>query len=301
MKKQKTRRSASARKKAGATRALTGLRRADPKKAAIKRRIRQQRPLHIRMILHPITVMVILCVGVLIIGWTAHVIGDYYTLTAKVAAPPLPDGAVITSPAEATVLAKTPVDVTGTCPDSSYVKLTRNGTFSGVAWCAADNTYLITTDLYAGQNVLQAQDYNITDDAGPSTPSVTVTYNPPAPPPTKNPGTTSGSSSKTSTPKSTTPTTTTSTSSSPLLLSGDFHYQAYFTGRNYAWTLHVSEGKVPYSVVTSWVTARRPARAYRRLETSPSVTSIRKAATSTYLSTSPTATVSQVSCSLSHR
>ncbi len=81
--------------------------------------------------------------------------------------------------------------VSGTCPPSSYVKLNRNGSFSGVGTCSG-NTFQIQTDLSGGANALTAQVYNLTDNEGPAGSSITVYYDettvepsPPTPPPTQ--------------------------------------------------------------------------------------------------------------------
>ena len=68
------------------------------KKVALKRKIRKSLPFHKRLLLHPLSVMVILCVGVFLISWTFRVIADSISVTATVPAPPLTQGAVITSP-----------------------------------------------------------------------------------------------------------------------------------------------------------------------------------------------------------
>jgi hypothetical protein len=248
MKHQKTGPRTGSRKKTTVTQAVTGLRRHDPKRAAIKRRMRRQSPLHKRIILHPLSVMIVLCAGVFITSWTYQVVADYYSLTAKVAAPTLMQPATITSPGDGTVITTSPIDITGTCPTGSYVKLNLNGSFSGAAWCAPDNTFIITTDLSAGQNTLAAQDYNVTDDPGPASPDITVTYSLPVTttaPTTSQPPTATAKTIQQST-------SSTSGTSSPLLLSSDFHYQTYVVGRTYSWTLQASGGVAPYKVLSAW-------------------------------------------------
>lgn len=214
----------------------------DPKKAAIKRRIRRRQPLHKRLVLHPLSIMIILCAGIFIAGWTFKTVADYYSLTATVAAPPLTQGAVITSPVNNSVVSTTPITVSGTCPYQSYIKLYRNSTFSGVAWCLADDTFSITTSLFVGQNNLQAQDYNVTNQPGPSTPSVTVTYAPPS---------VSVVPQSSNSPKTTSPPAT-NTKQPPLFIASDFHYQTFTVGSKYSWSLQIEGGKAPYTVFVDW-------------------------------------------------
>src|SRR5690348_11337747 len=62
----------------------------------IHQRIRRAQPVHKRVLLHPASVMCLLVAGVFIAGWTLHAAAASYGVTAKVPAPPLTDGAVIT-------------------------------------------------------------------------------------------------------------------------------------------------------------------------------------------------------------
>src|SRR5882757_8230318 len=64
------------------------------KKAAAPR----ARPLHKKILLHPFSVMVLLCVGVILAGSTYHGIAANYDVTATVQAPPATTPAVIAQP-----------------------------------------------------------------------------------------------------------------------------------------------------------------------------------------------------------
>jgi hypothetical protein len=97
----------------------------------------------------------------------------------------------------------------------------------------------ITTDLFAGANQLVAQDYNITDDAGPTSPSVTVIYTPPVPPPSGPSGNLTGG-------------TGSSVPTSPLLLTAAFRYQAFQAGQTFQWNVGISGGTPPYTVSKIW-------------------------------------------------
>ena len=177
----------------------------------------------------------VLAAGVLIAGWTFRAAADSYTVTGKIPAPPLTDGAIITSPADGSTTAVTPIDIGGSCPDNSYVNLTRNGLFSGSAMCAG-NTFTITTSLAAGANTLQAQDYNLTNDPGPATPPITVTYIPPIPP----------------SPQLTAPSSPAGGNGTPLVIVSSYRFQAFTTGTDFQWTLELQGGTVPYQVHTDW-------------------------------------------------
>ncbi len=212
---------------------------------AIKER-RTQRPLHKRLFLHPANVMFLLCVGVLLVDLTTAVAAGSITITGTVNAPPLVQGAIITRPTDGDTLATSPVEVDGTCPTNSYVILVRNGETGGVAWCT-NNTFTVETGLYPGTNVLQAQDYNITDNAGPSTPSITVNYVPPTSPATTIPAT-SGSSSN---PNAVSPLNSVS-SAVPLLLTTNFSFSAVTIDSRFSTTISLDGGTPPYRVTINW-------------------------------------------------
>ncbi len=227
-------------------------------KLTARKRIRAARPLHKRILLHPASVLLVLCAGVLIIGWTFKVVAGSYTVKAKVPAAPLVDGAVITAPDDGATVTVAAQTVHGTCPADSYVKLFDNNTFSGVAWCNSGQ-FSIQMNCYDGTNVLRAQDYNETDDPGPTTPVITIKYTPPSPPPTQpsQPGKTvtgtTGSPVTVQSPNGTSYTISGSGATEPpLLLTADFHYQTFLTGSQFKWSLDLEGGVPPYTVYISW-------------------------------------------------
>ncbi|HZL08241.1 MAG TPA: Ig-like domain-containing protein [Candidatus Dormibacteraeota bacterium] len=158
--------------------------RRNPKKALAKQKIKRARPVHKRILLHPASVLILLCAGVFIAGWTIRSAADSYTITASVLAPLPPGPATIISPVDQTHYTTTPIVVAGSCPSNTYVELYRNGNFSGVASCGAGVTsYQINTDLSLGANDLYTRVFNITDNEGPQSAQITVFYDQPSTPP----------------------------------------------------------------------------------------------------------------------
>ena len=151
------------------------VKKAAPAKAALTRK----RPIHKRVLLHPITVFFLLCVGVFIVGSTFRARADEVVVTAKVAAPALSDGAFIVSPSDGATFSNGTVSVVGTCPSDSYVEVTRNAALAGVSTCDSGGAFEVVISLLPGTNILQAQAYNMTNDPGPVTPSISVIYNAP--------------------------------------------------------------------------------------------------------------------------
>jgi hypothetical protein len=213
---------------------------------SIKKRRRALLPFHKRIALHPVNLLFLLCTGVLLATWTYRVVAVSFTVTAAVDAPYLTQGAQITDPTDGQVIASIPIEITGTCPADSYVILTDNGLESGVGWCA-NNSFQIQDGLSSGANSLNAQDYNITDNPGPTTSNVSVNYNPPA---TTSPST-SGSTSTSPKNQPSEPKTVTS-STSPLLLTTNFTFQTVAVNQNLTHTVTIQGGIPPYQTFIDW-------------------------------------------------
>jgi hypothetical protein len=224
---------------------------------------------------YPLLAMLVLCVGVLLAGWT-HIVTadtypgpqqDSYTVHAGVAGPAPKVAATIDEPTSGTHFTATPIIVNGTCPANTYVSLYRNNFYSGTAICDVDGNYQISTDLFDGANQLVARDFNFTDVAGPDSNTVTVNYDAPTPPPTQT-GTDDGSDATTTTTPTTTPskpaaqgfivnstpnsTAATTTQVTPLALSTDFTIRGYYVGEESVWQLNLSGGTAPYALAVDW-------------------------------------------------
>ena len=193
---------------------------------------------------YPVLLMIVLCVGVLLFSWTRVVTADSasYTVNASVPGPAPTVPASVNSPSNGSQFTATPITVTGSCPQNTYVVLLRNGVNSGVALCDANGTYLITTDLFKGTNQLVARDYNFTDVPGPDSATVTVYYNPP-----NAGGSTSGDSTT-----SITYTPGSSNIPEPLLLKTNFTLLGYYAGQTASWQVRLEGGTTPYAVAVDW-------------------------------------------------
>jgi hypothetical protein len=198
------------------------------RKAAIK----AKRPIHKKFLLHPATVLVILLVGVLLLGWTYQGSAADYTVTAKIPADPLTEPAIITSPQNGNKFTQQPIDISGTCPYKSYIKLYRNDVFAGTTFCNPDGSFGMQIGLITGENRLQARVFNITDDEGPTSSLVTVFYELPATP---------GK-----------PPVPAINNLQPFIISSDYSYRAYLINENIEWQIILSGGAKPYAVNIKW-------------------------------------------------
>jgi len=157
------------------------------KRAAAKKVVRHNRPLHKHLVLSPLGVFGLLCVGVLLVTFTLKAAAGTtaqgtITVNGTYPAPPLTDPAVITSPDDGLQTTTQALVVAGTCPDNSYVEVMDNGVLSAQQTCTSGG-FQVNLDLTSGSNAIQAQDYNVTNSPGPSSTGITVTYTPPPPPP----------------------------------------------------------------------------------------------------------------------
>ncbi len=221
---------------------------------------------------YPLLTMIVLCVGVLIGGWT-HIVtaatnpygppqSGSYMVHASVPGPAPTQPASIVSPTTGTHFTDKPIIIRGNCPADSgdgYVSIYRNGFYSGTALCDTNGTYQLSIDLFAGANQLVAKVYNFTDVPGPASAPITVYYDPPQPsviPDAPTPATSTSSKSKpaaqgfsvNAAPNSSAPLTTIV----PLTLSTDFTIHGYYVGQQSIWQLDLGGGAAPYALAVEW-------------------------------------------------
>ena len=215
--------------------------------------------LHRRHTSYPTLVMILLCVGVFLVCWTRFVSADpppitnIYTVNASVPGPAPTVAATIDAPSEGATFSDLPIDVSGTCPLSTYVTLYRNGAFSGTSLCQADGTWQIQSGLFVGANQLQARVFSLTDLPGPLSNVVNVTFTPPTPPPgTSGGGTTTGGASGSVGTTQGGATGSGVTPATPLIFKTDFRYRGHYTGQPTNWRLDLEGGVAPYAISVDW-------------------------------------------------
>lgn len=209
--------------------------------------------------------MIVLCVGVFLMSWTRFVTADSfvypgpiqnsYTVHASVPGPPPTTPATIDTPTEGTDFTSLPIDVSGSCPQDTYVNLYRNGAFSGVALCQIDGTYSLQTGLFVGANKLEARVYSLTDVAGPLSDPVNVTYTPPKPPAqpeSPNPTTDTGTPSYTGSGQVTGGSSQTLNTTSPLIFKTSYSFTGTYVGEPTTWQLDLEGGEPPYAIGVDW-------------------------------------------------
>ncbi len=85
-------------------------------------------------------------------------------------------GAQIVNPQNGDTVTNDTINVSGTCPEGTTVVIYRNGIFAASSMCSTEGQFLATVQLRAGDNLLQAQNYDSLDQAGPATPTVLVRF-----------------------------------------------------------------------------------------------------------------------------
>lgn len=125
--------------------------------------------------------LILVVFGGLVVGITERAAADSIVIKGKIPAPPVTQAAVITAPPTGITALQPQVTVSGTCQFSAHplvhiVEVYSGVTLLGSAICSADGTFSVTSELLAGENRLIARTVNITDDYGPDSAPVIVTY-----------------------------------------------------------------------------------------------------------------------------
>jgi hypothetical protein len=97
-------------------------------------------------------------------------------LTGAMPASPPKVAATIIKPTNGQHFSVTPITVSGTCPADTLVEIYKNDIFAGSTPCEKNGTFSVDIDLLFGQNTLKAQVYDVLNQAGPESNSVTVFY-----------------------------------------------------------------------------------------------------------------------------
>lgn len=210
--------------------------------------------LHHRHTSYPLVVLLLLMVGVFMVQATRGVRADEVVVTATSNGPLPPSAAVILDPVNGQRFTGIPIPVSGTCPYPYVVKLYRNNLFSGSTQCNPDGTWLLFSDLFAGENELIARIFNFADQEGPQSTPVVVHYDVPVPPtspaqpdnsPQQSP-TGPGAPSDDLTP------TEVEEKSKPFFITTDEYFRAIYVGQEITWDFGIVGGNMPFRVTVAW-------------------------------------------------
>lgn len=188
------------------------------------------RRLHRSHTSYPLVALLLMMVGVLLTAMTLQVRAATVTVTAVANGPVPVNPAVILSPEQDDRFNGPSIPVSGTCEPGYYIKLYRNEIFSGATLCTTGGTFSIVTDLFPGRNDLIARTFNVADDEGPPSNTVTVYYDVPVVPgrPTAPPD------------------------AAPFYISSEYFFKAAYSGQKINWDFKVFGGHRPFTAYATW-------------------------------------------------
>ena len=134
---------------------------------------------------YPGLLFLLIMTGVLVLGASIGAQGAVQNpqsgslgLSGTVPGPAPTQAAVITSPRDGDVTSSSPITVSGSCPNGTFVFVDKNSVLAGEAAC--DNgSFSLQIDLFDGSNVLVARVVDGLGQYGPDSTPVNVTYNMP--------------------------------------------------------------------------------------------------------------------------
>jgi len=174
---------------------------------------------------------IVLCLGIILLSISVSASASTLTktgsfsVTAVVSGPRPSTPAVITSPTNGQTFQTDPIDIVGTCPDKSLIKIFTNGIFVGSAICDASKHFKLQADLVIGENDLTVLPFNALDQSGPESPTVSVSL--------------------------AFPSNGLGFSQQMLLQSSNF-YRGALPGEQITWPLEIVGGVSPYALSFSW-------------------------------------------------
>jgi hypothetical protein len=189
----------------------------------------------------PLAILVFL-VGLILTGFTISGIASGSTpytgpeggsigLSGVVPTKPPTTAAVITSPKDGQHFRDSPVTIGGTCPDGTLIEIYKNDIFAGSVGCDS-NKFSIDIDLLFGSNKISAIVYDVLNQAGPASNTITIFYDSALP--------------------NTQPISLLNLSGAQLLLSTDAVYRGSFPGQDLNVPITIIGGTPPYAVNVQW-------------------------------------------------
>ena len=140
--------------------------------------------------------------------------------------------AVITSPKDQQHFTTSPVVFSGTCPAQTLVEMFKNDIFAGSTVCSDTGTFSLNIDLLIGKNVVIARVYDVLNQPGPDSASVTVFYD--------------------ALPAQSDPLTSLDFGGAQLLLSTDAFFRGTFPQQELTIPISILGGTPPYAVNVQW-------------------------------------------------
>lgn len=202
--------------------------------------------------------LLLLVVGVVMVSMHRVAHADFMDLNAKISGPLPTIPAEITSPVNGGIFDNPNLLVSGTCETldpSSIIIIQIDGQMAGSTTCQGGN-FSLTVTLPEGTHLMVARTSNTTEDFGPDSDPVQVTYKPkPAPAAAASTGNTAGGSKSNSGGRKSSGTgskTGSCIAASPLSINNAAGYLTYGRFAPAKWEFSIGGGCVPYHTTITW-------------------------------------------------
>jgi hypothetical protein len=163
------------------------------------------------------------------------------TINGVINSPPPSTAPTIEQPAPGAEFQEKSITVNGSCISGLIVKVYRNNFFAGSSVCV-DGKYTLPIDLFAGENVLIARQFDIIGQSSPDSNQVAVIYTPAAP----------------QLPNTITPVTPQNSIDTPelaqfqLIIDYDYTLQSIYANKPFYLPIKFAGGIGPYAVTIDW-------------------------------------------------
>lgn len=168
-----------------------------------------------------------------------------------VSGPPPSTAPTIEEPASNITFATKSITVKGSCVSGLVVKIYRNNFFAGSALCQPDGKYSVPIDLFVGENILIARQFDTFGQASPDSNIVTIFYTPESVPPSL-PDDADATSPVPSSGPAQAPADTPAIAQFQLIIEYDYTLQSIYTGTPFYLPVKFAGGTGPYAISINW-------------------------------------------------
>lgn len=148
---------------------------------------------------------------------------DSVGVEGRIPSPPPTQAASVTTPGNGQTFNRTPIQVAGTCPEDTIVKIFSNGIFVGSTECV-NGRYTLEISLFSGLNDIVARVFDALDQPGPDSLVIQVTYNDPQ----------------------------FATFGNQVLITSQYARRAADPGKELEWPIIISGGTGPFAISVDW-------------------------------------------------
>ncbi len=161
-----------------------------------------------------------------------------FSVWGTVNAPPPSKAPTLEGVSEGQTISQAPVEVFGTCPSNTLVKVFKNEILAGATLCDRSGRYRLPIDFFIGPNRLVARAYNTLEKVSPDSNAINVIFAPPGAT-----GLTTGSAPQLK---------PDGTPAGQFFIKAEVFHRGFRPGKETSWPLSIIGGKAPYAVSVAW-------------------------------------------------